>query len=149
MHSLLEYTKLLVYLRGSNMALILKPTITYPAALDTETTLPSVIDNSTPVNGIVHNNLRAAVINIEYELGVKPSGQLYNTVRARLDALESILAKLNLNLKFGGDIEVQTDPTVQYVIGINGNPIVHNPAVTIPTESALRWDGSYWIETNL
>jgi len=130
------------------MALILRPTITYPAALDTEVTLPPVIDNSTPVTGIVHNNLRAATINIEYELGVKPSG-LYNTVRARLDALEGILSRLNLNLQFGGDLEAQADPTTQHVIGINGNPILHNPAVTIPVGSGLRWDGTYWNETNL
>lgn len=148
MHSLLKYTKLLVYLRGSNMALILRPTITYPAALDTETTLPSVVDNATPVTGIVHNNLRAAVINIEYELGVKPSGQIYKTVRARLDALEGILARLNLNIQFGGDIEAtELDPTIQHVIGINGNPIIHNSE--IPTGSVLRWDGNYWNETNL
>jgi len=121
-------------------------TTTYPAALDTNTTLPKVTDNLTPVSGSVYNRLQEAVIRVEYELGVKPSGT-YSTVRARLDALEGILAKLNLNLQFGGDIEAQTDPTIQHVIGIRGETILNNLSKSVG--GSLRWDGSYWNQVQL
>jgi hypothetical protein len=131
------------------MVLITRPTITYPAALDTIATLPKVADGVTAVSGSVHNNLRQAVINIEYELGVKPGGATPGTVRSRLDSLESIITKLNLNLQFGGDLEAQADPTIQHVIGIYGNPILHNDLVPITTGSSFRWDGYYWTEAKL
>lgn len=63
---------------------------TYPAQIDNSTTLPPVIDNFSAVTGSTYNKLREAVIAIEQELGIKPSG-VYSTVKARLDALESIV----------------------------------------------------------
>lgn len=38
---------------------------TYPAAIDTNVTLPSAIDNKTPVQGITVNRLRDAILAIE------------------------------------------------------------------------------------
>jgi hypothetical protein len=119
---------------------------TYPAQIDTNSTLPKVIDNLTPVTGSVYNRLQEAVIAAEQELGVKPSGT-YSTVRARLDALEGIIAKLNLNLQFGGDLEAQKDPTIQHVIGIHGNRILLNSDIS--TGAALRWDGYCWNQVQL
>jgi len=120
--------------------------IVYPAQIDTNITLPKVTDNLTPVTGSVYNRLQEAVIAIELELGVKPSAT-YSTVRSRLDTLEGILSKLKLNLQFGGDIEVQSDPTIQHVIGIRGEIILDN--LEKPVGGSLRWNGSYWNQTQL
>jgi hypothetical protein len=65
----------------------------YPNAIDGYAQLPLVIDNSTPINAITVNSLRSAIINIENELGRTPSGS-YDTVRARLDALETEIASI-------------------------------------------------------
>lgn len=59
----------------------------YPAQVDSSLNLPTVTDNFTPVSGGAVNRIRDAIINIESELGVKPSGT-FGTVRARLDLLE-------------------------------------------------------------
>lgn len=59
----------------------------YPAQIDSTLNLPGVIDHFTPVTGVIVNNLKDAVINVETELGVKPSG-IYGTVRSRLDAID-------------------------------------------------------------
>lgn len=59
----------------------------YPIAVDGYAQIPLVVDNQTHVNAITVNRLRSAIINIETELGVNPSGN-YETVRARLDDLE-------------------------------------------------------------
>lgn len=63
---------------------------TYPAALDTRISLPTQIDNLSPVRGEAVNILRDTLLRIEYELGVKPSG-VYGTVRERLDELEKTI----------------------------------------------------------
>jgi len=59
----------------------------FPAQIDTTITLPTVINNNTPVKGESVNRLRDAILAIESELGVKPS-TVYSTVRSRLDAIE-------------------------------------------------------------
>lgn len=59
----------------------------YPAQVDSSLNLPSVRDNFTPVTGSAVNILKDAIVNVETELGVKPSG-IYGTVRARLDAFD-------------------------------------------------------------
>lgn len=63
----------------------------YPNAIDSTTQLPLTIDNATPVRAEVVNRQRSAIIAIESELGVQPSGT-YTTVRARLDALTELIA---------------------------------------------------------
>jgi hypothetical protein len=119
----------------------------YPAQIDTIITLPKAIDNKTPINGIVFNNLRDTIVGIEQELGIKPSG-LYSTVRARLDALDVIINQLIAGSSvFGGDLIVQSDPDKQYVIGLMGNAITSN--LSIDTGASLRWDGTYWTQEKL
>jgi len=59
----------------------------YPEALDGTCQLPIAIDGVTKINAHSVNTLRSAIVNIEKELGITPSG-IYSTVRARLDALE-------------------------------------------------------------
>jgi hypothetical protein len=61
----------------------------YPDQIDSTDQLPIAVDNVTPVKAEVVNRLRSAVLAIEAELGLQPSG-IYGTVRARLDALENL-----------------------------------------------------------
>lgn len=60
----------------------------YPNQIDNSTSIPVATDGVTPVNAEVVNRLRDAIIAIESENGINPSGT-YGTVRARLDVLES------------------------------------------------------------
>jgi hypothetical protein len=63
----------------------------YPNSIDTSNQLPPVVDLRTPVIAEVVNRHRDAILAIENELGVNPSGT-YGTVRARFDALDARLA---------------------------------------------------------
>lgn len=109
----------------------------YPAQIDNSQSLPTAIDNLTPVQGSIFNKLRDAVLAIESELGVKPAGS-YTTVRARLDTLEGIVGNLQiieLHKDLGGTLE---EPKV---IGIQGLPVS-----TVPPSvgQVLAWDGVAW-----
>lgn len=73
----------------------------YPNQLDNSTTLPPSTDLVTPVKAEVTNRLRDAILAIEAELGLQPSGT-YSTVRARLDALRTELATLRALIEAGG-----------------------------------------------
>ena len=59
----------------------------YPDAIDGYSQLPLVVDLQTRVDAVTINRLRSAIINVENELGITPSGE-FETVRARLDALD-------------------------------------------------------------
>ena len=98
----------------------------YPIQIDS---LPIVVDNFTPVKAAVVNNIRDAVMAVEAELGIKPSG-IYGTVRARLDALETGLNSIvTTAVSFGGDLQ-NINPTSQKVIGLQSIPI----NATIPAD---------------
>lgn len=109
----------------------------YPAQIDNSTTLPLVTDKSTPVTADTVNRLRNTIIAIESELGIKPSN-IYSTVRARLDALNTIIDNLEvieLDKDLGGTLE---NPIVT---GIQGKPVSTVP----PTVGQiLIWDGIAW-----
>lgn len=107
-------------------------TTTYPTAIDTVATLPSVVDNSTAVRADVINRLRDAILAIESELGVKPSS-IYLTIRARVDALEILLNQAISGVAFiaGGDL---TGTSInQTVVSLTGN----NNIVTLPTSTSI------------
>jgi hypothetical protein len=110
----------------------------YPAQIDTTASLPTAVDNATPVKGDIFNRLRDAVLAVESELGVKPSGT-NTTVRARLDSLESIVGNLQiieLDQDLGGTLESPL------VIGLQGRPL----ASTGPNPNeVLTWNGIAWI----
>lgn len=111
---------------------------TYPAQIDSTLTLPPAVDNFTPVQGSVFNVLRNAVIAIENELGIKPSG-IYSTARARLDNLENIIGNLQiieLEQDLGGTI------ASPLVIGIQGRPVSNIGPLT---NQVLTWNGIAWI----
>jgi hypothetical protein len=112
----------------------------YPAQIDNSQSLPTAVDNLTPVQGSIFNKLRDAVLAVESELGVKPSGS-YTTVRARIDNLENIIGNLQiieLHKDLGGTLE---EPLV---ISIQGKPI----STVAPTYGqALIWNGIAWTPT--
>lgn len=66
------------------------PYSVYPNGIDSSSELPIAVDLVTPVSAEVVNRHRDAIIKIESELGIQPSGT-YTTVRARLDALEALV----------------------------------------------------------
>lgn len=113
----------------------------FPASIDDIYSLPQVIDNSTPVDSTVINSLRDAILAIEEELGVKPSGTS-GTVRARFEELERLLDNLH-SITLTGDLGGST--TLVKVIGIQGNPV----SATSPTSNqVLAWNGTTWTPTD-
>jgi len=84
----------------------------YPDAIDGYAQLPLTIDNVTRVDAVTVNRLRSAIVNIENELGVLPSGT-YNTVIERLDALEQDITQIESELSLiqsgiSAEIEIKT-----------------------------------------
>jgi hypothetical protein len=110
----------------------------YPAQIDTTTSLPTVVDNSTAAQGLIVNRLRDAILAVEDELGVKPSG-IYGTIRSRLDTLETTIGNLQI-INLAGDLgNTLIDPLV---IGIQGRPV----SSTAPSLlNVLIWDGIAWV----
>ncbi len=109
----------------------------YPAQIDTTTSLPEVIENSTPINGDVFNRLRDAIVAVEVELGIKPSS-IYSTVRSRLDSMEGKINGFDF-VKLGGDLG--GDSNAASVIGIQGNPISNSEP---QFGEVLTWNGITW-----
>jgi len=88
----------------------------YPGAIDGYAQLPLVVDNITRIDAVTVNRLRSAIINIEKELGTIPSGEDYDTVSDRLNALETMLNELVVGTgslqeayNSGGTIELNED----------------------------------------
>lgn len=59
----------------------------YPNAIDGYEQLPLIVDGITPVNAFSVNTLREAILKIEIELGITPSG-IFSTVAERFDSLD-------------------------------------------------------------
>lgn len=113
----------------------------YPAQIDTPQSLPTAVDNLTPVYGAIFNRLRDAVIAIEAELGVKPSGQ-YGNVGARLITLENVVGNLKI-IELEGDLGGTLESP--RVIGIQGYPV--SPAAP-QFNQVMVWDGIAWTPQN-
>lgn len=104
----------------------------YPASIDTATNLPLVRDNATSLKASLINDLRNAIVAIETELGVKPSG-IYSTIRARLDVMDTQL------IRIAGDIAGTAANPI--VVGIGGRPVsTAQPEVG----DAIIWTGAEW-----
>lgn len=71
--------------------------------------LPTIIDLKTPVKAEVVNRQREAILAIEAELGIQPSGT-FDTVRHRLDAMDSVLCSI-WHTVGGNPISVKTNGT--------------------------------------
>lgn len=115
---------------------------TYPAQIDTTVSLPTVVDNQTPIQGITVNRLRDAILAVEAELGVKPSAT-YGTVRARLDFIQNTIAPPNA-VTLGGDLG--GTPTSPLVIGLQGRPLAN---FTPTPGQVIAWNGAVWIPTTI
>lgn len=76
----------------------------YPTSIDTYATLPLVQDLVSAVQADDVNRLRDAIVAIETELGVNPSGT-YGTLKDRLDALTALVEALS----GGGVIDITAD----------------------------------------
>lgn len=63
---------------------------TYPANIDTIVSLPSAVDNVTPIRAVSVNILRDAILAIENTLGPGPAS-VYGTVGNRLTVLENAI----------------------------------------------------------
>jgi len=109
----------------------------YPAQIDTSQSLPTAIDNLTPVQGAIFNKLRDTVLAIENELGVNPSGS-YGSVGARLAALENIVGNLEV-IELEGDLGNTLE--TPFVVGIQGRPV--SPSLPNFGDS-LVWNGVVW-----
>jgi hypothetical protein len=113
----------------------------FPATIDTTSNLPTLIDGITPLSGSVVNRLRDAIIAIETELGIKPSG-IYATVKSRLDAIESAISGSG-GIPLAGDLGGSV--ALPMVIGLQGRPV----ASTAPTvNQVLSWNGVSWSPSN-
>jgi len=114
----------------------------YPAQIDNTATLPLVVDNSTPVYGNTVNRLRNAIVAVEAELGIKPSG-VYTTVRARLDALDAAINALKIS---GVDGDVEGGLNTTKVVGFGGRPFSdQQPSVS----QVIAWNGIAWMPSDL
>lgn len=105
----------------------------YPTQLDNNSTLPAFVDLKTPVRAEEGNRLREAILAIQGELGILPSGT-YTTVRARLDALEAgggagsvsvskngtTIISLASDLNFTGNVTITDAGSGQATIFIGG-----------------------------
>lgn len=69
-------------------------TTKYPTQKDTNEFM-QVIDGSTRINSALFSKFSGAILAIEKELGIKPSG-IYSDVRQRLDAMETGIADLSI-----------------------------------------------------
>ena len=110
----------------------------YPAEIDNNLSLPSSIDNLTPIDAKAFNNLRDAIIAIESELGTKPSGS-FSDVKSRISSLEAIIGNLQiikLDQDLGGTLKKPK------VIGIQGRPVSN---VVPGVGQSLIWNGIAWI----
>ena len=110
----------------------------YPRKIDDNSSLPTVIDLVTPVQGVVFNRLRDTIVAVETELGTSPSG-VYGTVASRFLNIENTIGNLRI-------IELQNDlgGTLEnpQVIGIHGRPISDAP---LTSGDVLMWNGIAWV----
>lgn len=113
----------------------------YPAQIDNNQTLPTAIDNQTPVMGVTVNQLRDAILSIEAALGVQPGG-IYGSVGARLITIEGTIAHLQ-SIALAGDLGGSY--THPLVIGIQGHPVSSTPPVV---GDVYAWNGIVWEPTN-
>ena len=91
--------------------------------------LPVSIDLQTPVKSEVVNRHREAILAIEGELGIQPSGT-YGTVRARLDALEDLLCFIFTNGTIGGGGGGDGYAPVQEQLSVTNNQTVFTLSFT-------------------
>lgn len=113
----------------------------YPGKIDDNTSLPDVIDNGTPLQAIVINRLKQAILAIESELGVKPGG--VSTVKNRLTTIDASINSLEI-IKLAKDLGGSLD--LPQVIGLRGVPVANATPIA---EQVLSFNGLTWIPKTL
>lgn len=121
----------------------------YPNQIDDTSTLPIVTDNVNRVSADVINRLRAAILAIESELGVKPSG-IYGTIANRLDVIETLIVSVVDGISSGGTFiaggDLSGTSASQSVIGLQGRPFTS----TAPSIGQfIGWTGSTWAPSSI
>lgn len=128
----------------------------YPTAIDGYSQLPLVVDNVSRVDAVTVNRLRSAIINIENELGVDPSGLSYETVRARLDALEDILETITVGgtdlLGYKNPVRVATTQNISNLVGgapstLDGLTLEENDRILVYQQNDQSENGIYEVMT--
>lgn len=119
----------------------------YPNNLDDTSSLPVSVDLVTEVKAEVVNRLRDSVIATQTELGLVPSGT-FGTVRARLDAIDSLLSDLG-NQIASNDADIAT---INATLISLQNQITALDAVIQATEAQLQQnidDGDAALQQNI
>ncbi len=125
----------------ANMATI------YPIGIDAGIQLP-FIQNSDIIQPAVINNVRGAIIAVETELGVKPSGT-YGTVRNRLDVVEILASSANFGdqtITAGGAViagSIISSSNITSLSIIDGKTIVNGISTSIvsdPGQGVIYFD---------
>ena len=116
---------------------------TYPIKIDNSSSLPTVVDNLSPVRGATVNALRDAIIAIETALGLNPAGIVYGNVTTRITALEHAI--VSGGVSFGGDL-LASSSSSQIVENIQGSKIVMGTPLA---NQILQYTGSFWAPTTL
>lgn len=111
--------------------------VNYPAQIDNILSLPPAADGTTAVSASVVNRLREAILAVQTELGVKPSGS-YTNVKGRLDVVETTVGSLQV-ISLAGDLGGTY--SAPKVIGLQGRPVSPNAP---STGEAFIWNGSVW-----
>jgi hypothetical protein len=122
----------------------------FPSGIDTNITLPLVIDNTTSVSAATVNQLQNTIIVIESNVGTNAQS-VYGTIAQRLSAIEAILQSIISSgtgpispVFFNGDI--QGTNTRQVIVGLQNRPLSSaNPT----TGQAIIWSGSTWAPTTI
>jgi hypothetical protein len=78
----------------------------YPDAIDGYSQLPLIVDGVTTIDAGNINAIRSAIVNIETEIGITPSGSKYETVGDRFDAIEDDIDAIELALESVSGVEV-------------------------------------------
>jgi len=123
--------------------------IKYPASIDASLELPTVIDNVTSINGALLNNIRDAILAMENELGIKPSG-IYTNVRTRIAAIEVVVGNLqiiSLTQDLGGTL------LLPKVVGLQGTALASANINPIPRYKLSCEDNTglrhYWVDVSI
>lgn len=106
---------------------------TYPANIDNSITLPTAVDNFSPVRAVTVNALRDSIIAVQAAVGTQPAGT-YGTVSARLNYLETN------SVIIGGDISGSDSGLI--VTGIQTRPV---SSVSPAIGQSYVWNGAEWI----
>lgn len=101
----------------------------YPNAIDGKAQIPIPVDNVTKIDAGLISSIRSAVINIENELGVLPSGDSL-TVGVRIEQIESDMADFNSQI-----VELNED-----IVSINGDIVTINSQISTLTNDLNTLD---------